>query len=102
MLPDARAGHLKYFALREFNARGAAIAPRADHLRVRGRGLDELDGLHAAITGCGPQKSRPSPQGRAGNVFVTCDPRRSMSSSVSFPAVVHCLRTLSLVAVDLV
>ena len=37
---------------------------------------------------------------RAG--LVTCDPGRSMSSSVSFLAVVHCLRTLSLVAVDLI
>ena len=36
---------------------------------------------------------------RAG--LVKCDPGRSMSSSVSFPAVVHCLRTFSLVAVDL-
>ena len=37
---------------------------------------------------------------RAG--LVTCDPGRSMSSPVSFLAVVHCLRTLSLVAVDLI
>ena len=34
--------------------------------------------------------------------LVTCDPGRSMSSPVSFLAVVHCLRTLSLLAVDLV
>ena len=34
--------------------------------------------------------------------LVTCDPGRSMSSPVSFLAVVHCLRTLSLVAVDLI
>ena len=33
--------------------------------------------------------------------LVTCDPGRSMSSPVSFLAVVHCLRPLSLV-VDLI
>ena len=34
--------------------------------------------------------------------LVTCDPGRSTSSPVSFLAVVHCLRPLSLVAVDLI
>ena len=45
-----------------------------------------------------------SVRARKGRPVTFCNVRswQSMSSPVSFPSVVHCLRTLSLVAVDLV
>jgi hypothetical protein len=55
------------------------------------------------VPGEGPvvrKNPRPSPQGRGGT-FVRAIPRLSMVEFRELPAVVHCLRTLSLVAVGL-